>query len=277
MPNPDPQYKTISAKDPCYAVLINKDRTYTVDFTEISVTLNTNEVPPPPDSKCTVFYEDDEKATATWLVRVEKTHNQVVGVLWNNNRTVCFATTLSGHNNIFHMFAYGHHTLEEMKRYLQSSYQNDTLSLGALQLWNNQGQCPLHIAAHQGRREVVRFLIDTCQADVDVRSRSNLTALMGAAHAGHASIIKTLLRRCARTDLQTEDFTVMDIVLQKHPALRRLLVCGRPDCTNVPRRRARTCKGCWSIRYCSEECHYQNWKRHKSTCLLQRLKRQLKL
>lgn len=43
--------------------------------------------------------------------------------------------------------------------------------------------------------------------------------------------------------------------------------CNSPDCEDAVARGRYLCRGCRSVRYCSDVCQRANWKDHKSSCI----------
>lgn len=75
------------------------------------------------------------------------------------------------------------------------------------------GTTALHLAAYRGRARFIRFLIETCGADVNARSgNTGFTALHFAAMNGHTECVKTLLELGADpTITDNYDHTVLQV------------------------------------------------------------------
>lgn len=267
-------YKVITPTGPNHALVRYGDIAFIVDFQKRSVIqCRGNVALLPPHTTCIVFYEENEKAMGMGTYVFHQKHLLFVRLLWKQN-TAIWIRTNEYQNNILHSFAMGHYTREQVVEcFLRNAYPDTMLAKVSYQVWNWQGLCPLHIAAKAGHREAVRFLVDHCGAQVNTLSMYRVTVLMVAAYTGHGGILKTLLRRGAQTDIHVTGTTARALVQERYPQLLSLFSCGREACTNVPRRGARTCKGCGNIRYCSKACHLKNWKMHKPACLSQRQKR----
>ena len=66
-----------------------------------------------------------------------------------------------------------------------------------------QGATLLHFASQEGMIELVRYLVDTVGATIDVKNGVGSTALDEAAYKGHADIASLLISKGADVDTQT--------------------------------------------------------------------------
>ena len=89
---------------------------------------------------------------------------------------------------------------------------------------------PLFLAAGQGNREVVRYLLDE-GADINAREKLGGTALTEAAYYGHVDVVRELLLNGADINAVSDDGTALDIaVSRKNTAAADLLkhLGGKP-------------------------------------------------
>jgi ankyrin repeat protein len=80
-------------------------------------------------------------------------------------------------------------------------------------------------AAYAGQEELVNRLI-RAGADVNARSKSGKTALIGAAQYGHAGIVKSLLAAKANANFveQTQETALMHAAIEWHLVVVQLLM-----------------------------------------------------
>ncbi|XP_035682106.1 poly [ADP-ribose] polymerase tankyrase-1-like isoform X2 [Branchiostoma floridae] len=99
---------------------------------------------------------------------------------------------------------------------------------------------PLHLAAHQGKTEVVELLVYH-GATLDVLDSLDNTPLMAAAYNNHVDTVRRLIELGARPDL-TDGYVAV-------------------------RKDLKLCAGCKMTRYCSRDCQRQHWSvGHKKCC-----------
>ncbi|KAI8079401.1 ankyrin repeat-containing domain protein, partial [Thamnidium elegans] len=67
------------------------------------------------------------------------------------------------------------------------------------------GLRPIHFAASRGHVNLVQFLIQSCQVDIDAIDKEGETALLKAAYAGHLSVIQYLVQSNANPIHQDRD------------------------------------------------------------------------
>ncbi|CAG8559215.1 189_t:CDS:2 [Ambispora gerdemannii] len=69
----------------------------------------------------------------------------------------------------------------------------------------SSGLTPLHYAASRGHLEIVRYLIDTAGAIIDMEDPTGETALLKASYIGHTHVVAFLLQRKAKVDQVDND------------------------------------------------------------------------
>lgn len=84
---------------------------------------------------------------------------------------------------------------------------------------NDRGRTPLHVAAHTGQNDIVKLLISK-GAEVNARSRWNYTPLIFATEDGHHDVVVTLLDSGADLEAVTKD---------GHTPLFKAVLRGRKD------------------------------------------------
>ncbi|XP_078601020.1 ankyrin repeat domain-containing protein 16-like [Branchiostoma floridae x Branchiostoma japonicum] len=140
----------------------------------------------------------------------------------------------------------------------------------------------LHLAAHQGKTEVVELLVYH-GATLDVLDGLDNTPLMAAAGNNHVDTVRRLIELGARPDLtdgyiavrlgiddiKRQDFTCRESIRLIQEARRtKLLRCCNTKCGKPGYRKTlKLCAGCKLTRYCSRECQKQHWSvGHKKCC-----------
>eukprot|EP00058_Branchiostoma_floridae_P015539 XP_002601027.1 hypothetical protein BRAFLDRAFT_96937 [Branchiostoma floridae] len=141
---------------------------------------------------------------------------------------------------------------------------------------------PLHLAAHQGKTEVVELLVYH-GATLDVLDSLDNTPLMAAAYNNHVDTVRRLIELGARPDLtdgyvavrlgiddlKRQDYTCREsIQLIQKARNSKLLRCCNPKCGKPGYRKdLKLCAGCKLTRYCSRDCQIQHWSvGHKKCC-----------
>lgn len=87
----------------------------------------------------------------------------------------------------------------------------------------------LMCAVYHGRTEIVDYLIDDCDCDVNIKNIAKWTALMIASFKGHTGIIETLLKAGAEIDaVNSFGSTALHIATHKglEEVVKKLLDCG---------------------------------------------------
>ena len=180
---------------------------------------------------------------------------------------------------------------------------------------SGHGKAPIHMAALEGRNEVIKMLVKG-GADVHCKSHSDgYTAIHYAAENGHVAAVSTLLdlgadphtiknkynwsafhlaqhnghRDVVRTILeQTEKHRLSEQKkLEKKLARAENILKGLPAlasenlflCSNIDcdKEAQFACSVCWKVVYCSQECQSLKWSEHKEDCKRTRCKHAKKM
>lgn len=103
---------------------------------------------------------------------------------------------------------------------------------GDLNTLSNAGETLLHIAALNGKGELVKLLIEA-GADVDALAEGGITPLMNAAAEGHDAIVAALLAAGAEVNRQSEEQVTALMETTSVRIAKRLLEAGAdPDLTD---------------------------------------------
>jgi ankyrin repeat protein len=97
----------------------------------------------------------------------------------------------------------------------------DLINLGTINVQNEYGITPLHLATEYCKVEIVKMLIDA-GADVNVQNIWNNTSLHRAALYGEIDIARILIDAGARKDIRDEDDRI-PYDLARTPELKNLL------------------------------------------------------
>jgi ankyrin repeat protein len=63
-------------------------------------------------------------------------------------------------------------------------------------MWNEVGNTPLHIAAWHGKLDVVKYLVDNCNGNVEAGDKYGRTPLHFACWNGTINVVKYLIEDC---------------------------------------------------------------------------------
>lgn len=138
---------------------------------------------------------------------------------------------------------------------------------------------PLMLASAEGNLPMVKFLV-RAKADINkvtyAAGGQPKSALVGALHEGHNSVVTWLQKHGASTLIPIPGTNeVWNLNMWTHQYIRQhrsdvahvadaLLSCGRPGCMLGDN--LKKCSRCETIRYCSPECQKSDWPRHKKEC-----------
>ena len=82
---------------------------------------------------------------------------------------------------------------------------------------NHHGTTPLLYAAERGHPDVVKFLLDSCNADINRIDRSLNTPLHQASYHGNVEVVKALLERGAKKDLREfRGMTARELAIERN-------------------------------------------------------------
>ena len=69
------------------------------------------------------------------------------------------------------------------------------INLPDLNITNNEGQAPIHLASREGRMDIVQCLTEVYKVDIDNKDANGTTPLLEAAINGHLSIIEYFIEK----------------------------------------------------------------------------------
>ncbi len=109
-----------------------------------------------------------------------------------------------------------------MKKIEALVYENDidgfkefVNSLENVNMQDKYGWTPLHLAIRRGREEMVRFLIEEKNADIDIQDESGWTPLMEAIMDDFPSIVEYLVSKGADLSIANKRGATAPMLAQK--------------------------------------------------------------
>lgn len=132
-----------------------------------------------------------------------------------------------------------------------------------LKLWKSEqkqvsarnvgGNTPLHIAAWNGQRDVVQFLMVVAGVELNAKNNEGKTAIQLAAEDGHRAVAEMLLRRGVECDIFTA--ATLGIVREVRPKLQ-----VNPKLANTTDDDGRSVLRRVSARWRKEKCFWREWR-----------------
>jgi hypothetical protein len=135
---------------------------------------------------------------------------------------------------------------------------------------DEQGCPPSYIAAQKGHLDVIRCLVGELGADIKQASAHGSTPLMIAAEYLHHEIVRYLLKHGADAQATHRVFGTAGDAYQHNnaPAEETAYLQARTHCANPSCTNAglKKCERCLKVYFCGSACIRAHWPAHKAEC-----------